>query len=811
MWDSGVARDNLHREKQQGVWMLLDGIGEVKTAGQDAAPLAGLRVVELPGTYAVRYCAHMFANLGATVTKVLPEEEPSTDASIDVLAEAVFVDQDKSAVAVPFAGDISALQRLVLQADVLLTSEIPEALAASGVLTTDGAPENPGLVLGLITDFPFDGPYADYEASSLTGWAASGYVYINGDPDRAPLRGMTYHLHSQTGLSAFLAIMAALLDRRRSGVGQCVSTSVMQTIAPLHEWTTVRYTHGGFVQGRLGNRYSVGYPIRLYRGKENYWCVTINDQEKLDLLLALAGHAELVGDPRFETEPGRNRNAAAIDEAVQPWFTTQDDADIVAQFEPLKITGAPARDITKVLDDPIFREREFWRESRTSDGRTVTVPGRPARFLATAPGGSYRRFSDGSSEPERGPLAGLRVIDVTTGWSGPHGTRLLGDLGADLIRVEPPWLRGTVPPDDEYVQATNFYMNNEPSDRYWMTSGQYNKWAYNKRNLAVRLNTTEGKEVLAGLVREADVIIENFSSQAWEKLGVTYEWLRSVNPAIIAVSMPGYGRWGPGKYRVSWGNQIEAYIGADSLMGYEDGEPHMNAIAWPDPVAGMHAAAHALVGIWEREMTGEGRFIEIAQAEGALNFMAPAIAKYGLTGVVPRRIGNRDERAVPQGVYPCAGEERWIAITVTGDDTWGALCRTIGRDDLAADPGLANVAGRRARHDELDEAIAAWTSTRDRWDATRELQAAGVAAFPAYDARDIVEDESLWATNTLVRVGDEPLPGFPYQLSRTPPAVHRPIADVGEHNREVLLEVGFSPADVDRFESTHAVENHPTL
>ena len=265
-------------------------------------------VVEFPGNFAVRYCGRMFARFGARVLRVGTQAAPPapTDRS---LAEAAFFDAGKEQAAAAFDGDAERLASLVLAADVVVTGGIPASLRAAGVLDEGGSPKNPALVLALITEFGFEGPYADYQGTSLTGHAAGGYLYHNGDPDRPPLRGLEYHPYAQTGSVAFFAALAALHERRRSGLGQRVSTSVMQAIAPLHAWTTVRYSHGGIIQKRLGNRYSIGHPNRVYRTKDGYWMLTVVDQKRTDMLLALAGHPEAAGDPRFETIPGRETHA----------------------------------------------------------------------------------------------------------------------------------------------------------------------------------------------------------------------------------------------------------------------------------------------------------------------------------------------------------------------------------------------------------------------------------------------------------------------------------------------------------------------
>ncbi len=772
--------------------------------------LADVTVVELAGNPGVGYFGKVFADLGATVTRV----EGLSGGPGEELAAQIFLHGGKRRETLGGEAGIARVVELIRGADVVVGDVVPKELAR--LVGGGSSAEDGRLVVALVTEFGLTGPYAGYKGGSMLVHAASGYLQINGDPDREPLRGLEFQPYFQAGVAAFVAAMAALLERERSGLGQVVTTSVMQTLATMHEWTTLRYANAGLIMGRYGNRYPIAHPMAIYRARDGYFSIGVHDAKRSDLLLALAGHADAVGDEPYGSMVERDLNQREYDGLLRPWFESTPRAELLEAFEGIRLPTAPVLSIADVLADEHLVARGFWNHIEV-DGRRVSLPGRPVRQwespLPGAPGGDPEgQFPHrGGDGPTKGPLAGLRVVDVTTGWAGPHGTRLLADLGADVIHVEPPWDRGTVPPDEAFVRHTGFYMENDATEKFWMTNTVYNTVLYNKRSLALRANTPEGKEVLGKLLATADVLVDNLSTQAYESLGLSYTWASSINPSLVVMTLPGYGRWGPAKYRVSFGPQIEAYAGAVSLMGYDGGPPHMFPFAWPDTCASTHSAGYALAGLWARRRTGLGQCFEMSQGEAATSFIAPAIVRYRLTGVEPRRIGNRHQRLAPHGVYPGDGEDRWIAIGVTTDGEWRALCGVIGRDDLGGDAGVNSAAGRKAREDEIDAAIAEWTRSRDVQEAMRTLQSAGVPAFFCLNAKDLIEDPFLATTGAYPKVGREVLMGAPFQMSRTPPRVYRGVPELGDANRELLEEFGYSAPEIERLHESGVLATEPAV
>jgi crotonobetainyl-CoA:carnitine CoA-transferase CaiB-like acyl-CoA transferase len=372
--------------------------------------------------------------------------------------------------------------------------------------------------------------------------------------------------------------------------------------------------------------------------------------------------------------------------------------------------------------------------------------------------------------------------------------RILADLGADVILLERPNGRGPrrVPP--EAAQITHLYPDNEVGERPWNRVSGFNKLMRNRRGVTLDLKDEECRELFRGLVRWADVVLENFSPRAMAQLGFGEEELLALNPHVIHASMPGYGATGPNKSWVAYGPLIEAGSGLSSMMGYADSGPYRSGIAWPDPVAGINAAASVLVALWDREADPErrGRPVEMAMIEAMVSLLGDQAAIAQVTGCEPPRRGNRDARHVPQGVYRCAGDDRWIAISVTSDAEWRALCEAAGLPEGRAEWGCPE---RHRRHDEIDDALAGWTRSRDPRSLMWELQGRGVIATLVSDARDLVEDPHLaargfWARLDHPDAGLRTYPGTPIRLSRTPVTYRAAAPTLGQHNDEVFLGLG---------------------
>jgi crotonobetainyl-CoA:carnitine CoA-transferase CaiB-like acyl-CoA transferase len=411
-------------------------------------------------------------------------------------------------------------------------------------------------------------------------------------------------------------------------------------------------------------------------------------------------------------------------------------------------------------------------------------------------------------------LNGVRVLDLSRVWAGPLAARILGDLGADVIRVEAIASRGPRVVPAEHARRTGRYPNGEAGERPYNREGMFNKFNRNKRAITLQLDKPAGRDVFERLVREADVVLENYSPRVMPQFGLGYDRLSAINPGIVYIGMPGFGWTGPSRDWVALGTMIEPAAGLSSLMGYPDGGPYKSGVAWADPVAALNAAASVLIALWDRGADPErrGQAIELAQLEAMIGFIGEEVLAAQLRGADAPRRGNRHPYYAPQGCYPCSGDDRWIALSVTSDADWQTFCRLA---KLPAEWQELRLDQRIDRHDEIDAAIAAWTRSKEHLELMRSLQAEGIAAVAVLDARDLVESPHLAAREFFPEITHPDadtyrFPGLPAHLSETPATYRMPAPGLGQHNREVLGGIlGMNDEEIAALYAAGVVADHP--
>jgi len=396
------------------------------------------------------------------------------------------------------------------------------------------------------------------------------------------------------------------------------------------------------------------------------------------------------------------------------------------------------------------------------------------------------------------PLHGIRVLELTMAWAGPYGTRLLADMGAEVIKIESVdnW---------DVLRALN---GQRPDvERVWDKSPYFNALNRNKYGCALDLANPRGRDLFLRLAAISDVVIENFRAEVMENLSLTYEAISQVNERLIVVSMPGHGRTGPERDFVTYGTTIELLSGLAHLSGYEGGPPHKTGIAYPDPLAGIAAAGAVALALWDRRRTGRGQYIELAQRENMISVIGEFVVAFSMNGREPPRRGNRHSSMVPHGCYPCVGDDQWLTIACESDAQFAALCAAIGRAELARDERFGDVVSRRHHQDALDEIIAAWSHDRTKEEAAESLQAAGVPAMPVLSVPEVFADEHLRAREFFEPVshaiaGAWEIEGPHWRMSETPAHVRFPAPAFGEHNAYVFRGLlGLSEEELTQLEA----------
>ncbi|MFC8435136.1 CaiB/BaiF CoA transferase family protein [Streptomyces sp. NPDC057253] len=391
----------------------------------------------------------------------------------------------------------------------------------------------------------------------------------------------------------------------------------------------------------------------------------------------------------------------------------------------------------------------------------------------------------------------IRVADLGIITAGAATTQALADFGADVIKVE------STTYADPFRQWTQVAAKgNGPADLN--SSPPFQTVNRNKRGVGIDLKNSRGREAFLRLVSVSDVVVENFRRGVMERLGLGFEELRAVKPDIVLVSLTSQGLTGPESGYISFGSTLDALGGLMSVTGYDADTPRWSGtnVNYPDQLVSFLAPGVILAALRQRDLTGEAIHVDFSQRESVTALIGESVLDYTDTGEIARPHGNRDAVAAPQGVYPCQGEEQWIALSVAGDEQWAALCRVLDLPALATDEQLATASGRRAAHDLLDKQIAAATVGHDKRELAARLQEAGVAASPVLDAGEVLDSPQLAALGFLQDAAPGGFPahrqrGFVAELGDTPGTVRQPAPRLGEHTRDVLSALlGYSDEEI---------------
>ncbi len=427
------------------------------------------------------------------------------------------------------------------------------------------------------------------------------------------------------------------------------------------------------------------------------------------------------------------------------------------------------------------------------------------------------------------PLQGIRIIDLSMVWAGPFATRLLADMGADVIKVE-----GPSSPD--LVRGIGGAAPVVAGERPWDRSPYFNEYNRNKRGIVLDVSRPEGRQAVLDLVRTADALLENYRADVLDKLGLGPAVLHRARPDLVVVSMPGFSKQGLERDMVGYGPTIEQMGGLVELTGYADGGPQKTGISYGDPVAGIVAAAALVTALLRRQRTGEGAVVEVSQRDNLIGLLGEPVMDWSMNRRLWPRRGNRHRWMAPHGCYPCrplADEEarpvmrvggtpgkatdRWLTVAVATDEQWQALCRAIGRPELATDGRYAAALDRYERQDELDALLAAWTAERTDDEAMAVLQSHGVPASSVRTPLTLTTDPHLAARGFYREVhhpqaGDHRVAGPLWNLSEPHPEIHSPAPTFGQHTHAVLTDlIGMPVEAVDRLAARGITSDAPVV
>jgi crotonobetainyl-CoA:carnitine CoA-transferase CaiB-like acyl-CoA transferase len=825
-----------------------------------AGPVVGLRVLDLTTGVAGPYMTKLLADHGADVIKVEPpggdlarqdgpfsRDTPHPEGS----GRFLYLNTNKRSIILDLFDerDRTLIRSLAGESDLVVEDQPPGRLGELGLGYADLNSLSPGVVLVSITPWGQTGPYLNYRLTDLIAQAMGGPMLWTGSAEREPLRlgGGALALY-QAGAVAALAAMVALFRRLQTGEGDHIDLSIYETQAGSRDRASpyvVSYAYNGAEPRRQLRGTALGSGMRPCR--DGY--INLNaGGPRLPAFLRMIGRPDLAAEPGLLQRSRTPEFFEEVEATYLSWLMQHTKAEAAAIAQSHRLLSAPVNTISDLLTDPHFRGRSVWETIDHPHTGPVEYPGRLFIMSATprplprpAPlldehGETIRaaanaaRVNPATSRPvtttSRLPLAGVRVADVTVVWAGPHVTQLLAEWGAEVIRVEPVtriqpstrWAerRSTRAMEEERgrngIASGGGYPNFEPGDRPWDRNSGFNSHARNKLSMACDVMTAEGREQFLQLVACSDVVVENNVPDTIEKAGITYDDLVRVKPDLIMLRMPAFGLSGPYRGYRAYGTHLEGLIGHHQVRGYPNGTPDEGGEVYTaDAAAGVQGALAVLLALYHRQRTGQGQQIELAQAENFLPMLAELILDWTMNRHDPSPWGNRHRSHAPHNVYPCRGEDQWIAIDVGTDAEFDALCRTLDLPDLIDDPRFADTTSRWTNQSELDALLAACTSEHDKFDLTRQLQSAGIAAGPLQSAAERLACPQLQGRGFFEELENEAVgrhlyPGLIWRMTCTPNRLRRAPVTLGQDNAYIYRDLlGMSGEEYERRRTTGTI------
>ena len=793
--------------------------------------LDGFVVVDLSTGIAGGYCTKLLADGGAEVIKVeAPEGDPLRRWSVsraeiapgDDGALFSFLACSKHSVVADPETDANFVNALLADADAVVWS--PGSAVAGMFAPAEIHRAHPHLTVSAITPFGLDGPWKDRPATEFTLQAWSGGIVGlgRGSADRAPV-----FVGGQVGdyLAGAYAAAATIASRMR-GAAELIDLSMLETQILGLTYYPVSYFEMLGRPWRDARRLTVPGIARAKDGLIDIGCGTA--QQWFDLC-AMTGHQDWIDEesPLSITEQANEK----ADE-LYAWVESQTVDEIRDIATAFRIPNAPVANGANVESFDHFQARGSF-VANPRDG--FSQPGPPYRaqpdFLRApqpAPrlgehtehyrrngrlGRRKARIDAQMDVSERLPFEGLRVVDMTTFWAGPSCTHMLAMLGAEVIHVE-----STRRPDGTRLIAGIPITE----DQWWEKSPIFSGLNTNKKGLTLDLQSAAGRELLMRLIATCDVIVENFTPRVLDQIGLDFAAVQSVRPDAIMLRMPGFGLDGPWRDNPAFAYVIEAASGISWLTGYRDRNPY-EPYSVGDPNAGVHALNALLLALEHRRRTGQGVHIEAAMVDAALNVAAEQVIEYSAYGALLQRDGNRGPTAAPQNLYRTneidefGRRDCWVAVAVATDEQWTGLCVALGRPDWATDPALSTADGRRQHHDRIDEHLSAWCEERRGDGIVEALWSNGVPVAKVMQPHRQSELPQLSARGFFEDV-DHPVNArtphstLPFRSTRGLDRVHTQSAPLlGQHNRELLSELGLSDKDIDELEAQGVIGTAPAM
>jgi len=749
--------------------------------------------VEISDRIAGAYCGKLFVDAGADVVKVEPAAgDPLRRFTATGAKPAEGSDSPLFSYLSAGKRSVTTLSEdLLAAADIVIVTGTRSAATAHGIDPARLLGARPDCVIVTISDFGWTGPWSERPATEFTLQADSGLTGFRGDPEGPPI-SIGGDLGEYMG-ATWAAYGAMALRRRvaRGGPGGHLDLSMLEAITLMQssEWL-----HSQLLK-RPPVKRSVEVPS-IEPAKDGYVGISmVTGQQWLDFA-AMVDCPDFTEIPQLRFQIGRWDYRDWIRERIDPWMRERTVSEIVELGQLFRLPLAPLGNGSTIPDMDHLQTRGVYihnpagfRQPRAPWLMSIArqAPVRPAPAVGEADDVSLwaPRQSVPRTRSAEAPLAGVRVIDFTALWAGPAAAHALAALGADVVKIE-----SIQRPDGIRYSGG---MRTDVDD-WWEYGWVFHAMNTNKRSVTLDLQSDDGLRLVKELVRQADVVIENFSPRVMDQFGLGADTLLELNPRVVVVRMPAFGLTGPWRDRVGFAPTMEQIAGLAWVTGLPDGLPVAPRGAC-DPLAGAHAAFATLTALEFGDRTGQGQLVEVPMIETVLNVTAVQTMEFEVFGKVMKRRGNRGHGAMLQDVYRCAGEDNWIAVSVRTDDELSALAELIGGTGV-----------------DVEE----WLITQDVDDAVEKITAAGIPAAAVISPSLVTENPQLVQRGFFEHLehprtgaGLYPCPPFARLddgrkwLLRTPPTL-------GQHNEEVLTELcGLTGDDLRRLADEGVIGTRP--
>ena len=787
------------------------------------SPLAGVRILDVSGGIAGPFCAKLLGDLGADVVKVeppgtgdesralgpFPAWANDADTRLETSAAFFFLNTSKRSVVLDVDSQArrEQLRALVQRFDVVVAGETAESLDERGMGYDVLSSWNPAVILTTISGFGSFGPHSAYQSSHLVSCAVGGWSQFCGLPDAEPLQVGGAISETLAGAFAAAATQLAVLGRTRHGGGDHIDVSVQQAVLAGAQIPTMLYEYRGIVPERYSSVGAGAGACCMLPTADGIIGINALTRAQWTMLCEFFGRRDIAEDERYRGVSWVNADER-VDEIRAAFRAALGDRTAQALFHQAQQWRVPfglVPNMAQMFDLPPHRHRGYIVPLEHPVAGKVEVPGIPFHATGTRAGPSRPPLlgehtesvladlsegdlsegtptrKDALDEVNPRPLEGIRVLDLSMFFAGPVCAQIAADAGAEVIKVE------SIQRIDGWRGSATSNANAELPG--WESSPYFNWVNRNKREVTLNLKDPRGVSILKTMVKDADVLIENYTPRVMANFGLDYDTLREINPRLVMISLSGFGADSPWRDYVAFGMSTEQMAGFTHLTGYPGGEPLFTGTTGGDLFSGVMGANALFAALNHRDRTGEGQHIDFGQVEACSLYVGDAMTAWSLAGVDPGRVGNEHHHYPLQGVFPCR-DNRWIAITCKTEAHCVTLAEIVGEPAIAeADTGC---------HD----TIAAWTSTCDHLSLMGQLQAAGIPAGAVMNGPDLLDDPQLAAREGLLikdrpGLGPKHYPGQPYRFRRaaSPPNERAPL--LGEHSSEILKEyAGLTDDDI---------------